>query len=94
MGLERPTVWIILAVVALALFGYKRLPDASRSVGRSLRIFKSELKGLSSDDEQPAAAKPDTMESAGDDTSTQKPAPPAAQPAKPADGGSAAPRVD
>jgi sec-independent protein translocase protein TatA len=56
MGLERPTVWLILAVVALALFGYKRLPDASRSVGRSLRIFKSELKGMSTDDEERAAA--------------------------------------
>ncbi len=29
---------IILAV--LLLFGYKKLPDASRSLGRSLRIFK------------------------------------------------------
>jgi len=38
---------IILAI--LLLFGYKRLPDASRSLGRSLRIFKGELKGLKED---------------------------------------------
>jgi sec-independent protein translocase protein TatA len=56
MGLERPTAWIVLAVVALVLFGYKRLPDASRSLGRSLRIFKSEMKGMSTDDEQREAA--------------------------------------
>jgi sec-independent protein translocase protein TatA len=38
---------IILAV--LLLFGYKKLPDASRSLGRSLRIFKSEMTGLKED---------------------------------------------
>jgi len=39
---------IILAV--LLLFGYKKLPDASRSLGRSLRIFKGEMKGMKEDD--------------------------------------------
>ena len=39
---------ILLAV--LLLFGYKKLPDASRSLGRSLRIFRSEMKGLKDDD--------------------------------------------
>ena len=38
---------IIFAV--LLLFGYKKLPDASRSLGRSLRIFKGEMKGLKDD---------------------------------------------
>jgi len=39
---------IILAV--LLLFGYKKLPDASRSLGRSMRIFKGEMKGMKDDD--------------------------------------------
>jgi sec-independent protein translocase protein TatA len=39
---------IILAV--LLLFGYKKLPDASRALGRSLRIFKGEMKGMKDDD--------------------------------------------
>ena len=34
---------IVLAV--MLLFGYRKLPDASRSLGRSLRIFKGELDG-------------------------------------------------
>jgi sec-independent protein translocase protein TatA len=42
---------IILAV--LLLFGYKKLPDASRSLGRSLRIFKGEMKGMKDDDRAP-----------------------------------------
>jgi sec-independent protein translocase protein TatA len=35
---------IVLAV--MLLFGYKKLPDASRALGRSLRIFKSEVDDL------------------------------------------------
>jgi TatA/E family protein of Tat protein translocase len=32
---------IVLAV--MLLFGYRKLPDASRALGRSLRIFRSEV---------------------------------------------------
>ena len=39
---------ILLAI--LLLFGYKKLPDASRSLGRSLRIFKGEMQGMKEDD--------------------------------------------
>jgi sec-independent protein translocase protein TatA len=46
--------WLILAGVFVLLFGAKRLPDAARSIGKSLRIFKTEVKGLHDDDEQPA----------------------------------------
>jgi sec-independent protein translocase protein TatA len=35
---------IVLAV--MLLFGYRKLPDAARSLGRSLRIFKGEMEGL------------------------------------------------
>lgn len=45
---------IILAV--LLLFGYKKLPDASRALGRSLRIFKGEMKGMKDDDTARGAA--------------------------------------
>jgi sec-independent protein translocase protein TatA len=42
---------LVLLVVGLLLFGgYKKLPDASRSLGRSLRIFKGEMKGMTDDD--------------------------------------------
>ena len=48
---ERPGFWIVLVVLILLLFGAKRLPDLSRSVGRSLRIFKAETEGLRNDAE-------------------------------------------
>lgn len=59
----RPWHLIILVVVFLALFGYKKLPDATRSVGRSLRIFKSEMKGMH-DDEPDATPENSSTESA------------------------------
>lgn len=40
---------LILAVIVL-LFGAKKLPDAARSLGRSMRIFKSEVKEMNNDD--------------------------------------------
>lgn len=48
-----PTELIIIAVVLILLFGAKKLPDAARSLGRSMRIFKSEVKEMKHDDEQP-----------------------------------------
>lgn len=41
---------ILVVLVIMVLFGAKRLPEASRSLGRSLRIFKAETKGLRDDD--------------------------------------------
>ena len=50
---------VIVLVLLLLLFGAKRLPDAARGLGRSLRIFKAETKGLRDDDERSARARPD-----------------------------------
>ncbi|SNR51013.1 Sec-independent protein translocase subunit TatA [Blastococcus mobilis] len=66
---------IVLAI--LLLFGYKKLPDASRSLGRSLRIFKGEMKGMKDDDvrtkdaAQTAPVRGEIAGPAGDDPSTQ-----------------------
>lgn len=53
-GLEPWHVIVILGLIVL-LFGSRKLPDAARSVGQSLRIFKSEMKAAAKDD-VPAAA--------------------------------------
>ena len=50
MGTLRPWHIAVLVVVLVLLFGAKRLPDAARSLGRSLRIIKAETKGLVDDD--------------------------------------------
>ena len=36
--------WVVVAVVAMLLFGSRRLPDAARSIGRSARILRAELR--------------------------------------------------
>jgi TatA/E family protein of Tat protein translocase len=45
-----PREIVILLIVVLVLFGAKRLPDSARSLGRSMRIFKSEMKEMKNDD--------------------------------------------
>jgi sec-independent protein translocase protein TatA len=44
----------VIALVFVLVFGFRRLPDAARSLGQSLRIFKSEVRELNHD------TKPDT----------------------------------
>lgn len=50
MGTLRPWHIAVLVVLLVLLFGAKRLPDAARSLGRSMRIIKAETKGLAEDD--------------------------------------------
>jgi len=44
-GLQ-PWHFIILVLLVVLLFGAKRLPDAARSIGKSMKIFKAETKDL------------------------------------------------
>jgi sec-independent protein translocase protein TatA len=61
---------LIVAVIAMMLFGTKKMPDVARSLGRSMRIVKAELKGLKDDDAappepvavQPVAVQPVTVQ--------------------------------
>ncbi|BAU95844.1 twin arginine translocase A [Corynebacterium suranareeae] len=43
----------IIVLLIIVLFGAKKLPDAARSIGRSMRIFKSEVKEMNKDNETP-----------------------------------------
>jgi sec-independent protein translocase protein TatA len=52
---------LIIAGVFVALFGARRLPDSARSLGRSLRIFRSEMRQAAVDVETaPVAAEADS----------------------------------
>jgi sec-independent protein translocase protein TatA len=48
--LREPSHILLLLIVVTVLFGAKRLPDSARSLGRSMRIFKSEMKEMKSDE--------------------------------------------
>ena len=57
MGGLQPWHWVIVIAVFVLLFGAKKLPDAARSLGQSMRIFKSEVKEMK---DKPEADKPAT----------------------------------
>ena len=60
MGAIQPWHIILIVVVFLLLFGGKKLPDAARGLGRSLRILKSEVGAMH--DEDSAKARPAATE--------------------------------
>ena len=76
---------LVILVLLLVLFGAKRLPDAARGLGRSLRIFKSEIKEMREDDTPasgpvkreapPAPPAIETRPIATDDAPTRAPEP-------------------
>ncbi|HEY3090334.1 MAG TPA: twin-arginine translocase TatA/TatE family subunit [Jatrophihabitantaceae bacterium] len=54
----------LLIIAAVLFFGWKQLPDMARSVGKSLRIFKTEMKGMGDDDAAREAHKAEAIEQA------------------------------
>ena len=80
MGIPGGWELVLIVLVIMVLFGAKRLPDASRSLGRSLRIFKAETKGLRDDSDTVISDR------AADDTTVtarQEPLPPSDPPQSP-----------
>ena len=76
-GLFQPSHIILILVVALLIFGPKRLPDIGKSLGKGIREFKGALSHLA--DEEPSTS------------STPAPVPaPAQAVAQPVDGTAAA----
>ena len=50
MGIPGGWELILLLGVLVLLFGASKLPNAARSIGQSMRIFKAETKGMRSED--------------------------------------------
>jgi sec-independent protein translocase protein TatA len=48
---DSPWKILIVAIVIIVLFGSRKLPDAARSLGKSMRILKTEVQGLHEDSE-------------------------------------------
>ena len=58
MGSLSPWHWLILLAVVVILFGAKKLPDAARSLGKSMRIFKSEIREMQNEGKTDQAGTP------------------------------------
>lgn len=81
---DSPLTLVLILVVILLLFGAPKLPGMARSLGQSMRIFKSEVKEMKRDDDpnvtvngQPVA---DGQPVAGTTAAQSAAAQPAAQP--------------
>lgn len=76
---------IIIVLVIVIVFGWKKLPDAARSLGRSMRIFKSEVSEMKNDGERDRSsttvddelAEPHRTTTTTRTTQTTQPVPPA-----------------
>ena len=58
--LREPSHLLLILLVVVVLFGSRRLPDAARGLGRSMRIFKSEVKQMKDDDVEDERRRADT----------------------------------
>jgi sec-independent protein translocase protein TatA len=72
---------IILVVVIVLVFGSKKLPDAARSLGKSMRIFKSEIRELQHEGKPEDLPKPNPVQSERVDTPAPDEKPTDARPA-------------
>lgn len=82
-GLE-PWHLLIVAIAIIVLFGSKKLPEAARGLGKSMRILKSEAKAMKEDGATrsatdpaggaPAEPTPRVVQAAPADTGTARPA--------------------
>ncbi|MGH3007869.1 MAG: twin-arginine translocase TatA/TatE family subunit [Gaiellaceae bacterium] len=65
VGLTSPTHLVLLLLIALLLFGAKRVPEIGRSLGHGMREFKDSVSSLGNEDPEP---KPESLPlSASDD---------------------------
>jgi sec-independent protein translocase protein TatA len=72
---DSPWKILIIAVVVLVLFGSKKLPDAARSLGRSMRILKSEVSNLHEHEDEDTPANTGTPAVAATPATPAGPAP-------------------
>jgi sec-independent protein translocase protein TatA len=61
---DSPWKILIVAVVLIVLFGSRKLPDAARSLGKSMRILKREVRDLREDDDEQQQAQAITAQPA------------------------------
>jgi sec-independent protein translocase protein TatA len=77
--LDHPLNLLIVVLVIVVVVGWKRLPDVARSLGRSVRILKSEVDEMKAEG-KPSAASRDTVKGETVDPTPPPSAPPVPDP--------------
>ena len=65
-----PMEILLIVLVILLLFGFKKLPDAARSIGKSARVFKAEVSEMKEEDRARESAKNGGSDASSDSAST------------------------
>lgn len=52
--LREPSHILLIVLVLVVLFGSRKLPEITRGLTQSMRIFKTEVKQMKNDDDTPA----------------------------------------
>ena len=78
---DSPWKILIVAIVIIVLFGSAKLPAAARSLGRSMRILKSEVSNLHDDEDETTSGQSPVAAPA--QLAATAPAPAPAAPAQP-----------
>jgi sec-independent protein translocase protein TatA len=73
MGAFSPWHFILIAIVALLLFGPSKLPELGRGFGKMFREFKDATSGNSSNDDNPSRKEIHSSETPGIDVSQSGP---------------------
>jgi sec-independent protein translocase protein TatA len=61
-----PLELVVVLIIALVIFGPKRLPELGRSMGKGIREFRGSLSGKGDDDDDEESSKPAAIESSQD----------------------------
>lgn len=64
-GLPGGMEWVILAIIALLVFGGSRLANAGKNAGKAIREFKEETSSLKKSDPSAVEAPPKATEPEG-----------------------------
>jgi sec-independent protein translocase protein TatA len=58
LGNIGPLEIVIVLIIALVVFGPKRLPELGRSLGKGIREFRGSVTGADDDDDRPETRRP------------------------------------
>ena len=94
MGIPGGWELILLLGVLVLLFGASKLPNAARSIGQSMRIFKAETKGMRSEDKTADSAQHQGTQNQGTQNQGTPPAQPDGNQALPPAGPQVAPPLE
>jgi sec-independent protein translocase protein TatA len=59
-GLLQPTHLLIILIVALFIFGPKKLPELGQGLGKGIRSFRDSMKNINHDEPEKTPASKDT----------------------------------